>query len=482
MVYSKAPTAYYSTLHDSITSLCKTILPLGLKKRGLVSADHRLWQLHSDNLKWQQDSLRQMLNLVALHNDDILSEADLSAFRTHLLHTLLASPPPQLHHPLLIKDKLIFLQELLHAKCISEGEYHSSRRPLLVRMTLEGGEIEGRDVMIAGSKGTKQTSEEEWSEIDLKDEQCLMNKENSNSKKTSSKHARNQVVKAATSVFNFGSSNKHGKNSMEKSIFDSPTLHMHSPQSRIPSPSVCTQSELRHSKENNPFWDGPEKMKRKPFRTLFHRDKSKREGHGGGGDHGVEAEKSAKKQWGFDGLRKLKKSDPEDDTVPLSLNESSDSEAYLASYQLSSYGEVSMKNKMHSNVSPSDFSVVDDKVLVDKIKKELPRIPTEMRSTNTNFNFLNDQKQTISTKLPEEKAELKNYNPKPWCDRYGGVVLDVVKKDHVGEMKNMRNDGEEKHENTMGWTTFEDDENLHPNLSVQDKSLRNSSINPFSQG
>ncbi|TKY73055.1 hypothetical protein E2542_SST01833 [Spatholobus suberectus] len=485
MVYSKAPTAYYSTLHDSITSLCKTILPLSLKKRCLVSAEHRLRQLKSDNLKWQQDSLHQMLNLMGLHKDDILTEAEVSAFRTHLLDTLLASPPPQQDHPLIIKDKLMFLQELLNAKCISEGEYHSSRRPLLVRLAVQGGEIEGRDVIIAGSKDMKQNSEEQWSEIDLKDEQCLVNKENSNSKKTL-KQARKQVVKGATSVFSFGSSYKPGKSSMEKSIFDSPTLHMHSAQSRIPSPSIYTQSELRHSKENNPFWDGPEKLKRKPFRALFHRDKNKREGHGGGDHHGLEAEKSAKKQWGIDGLMKWKRSDSDDDTVPLSLNEKSDSEAYLASCQLSSkaYGEVSMMNKLHSDVSPSDFSV-DNKVSGDKIKKDVSRIPTEMRSTNTNLNFSNDQKQANSTKLPEDKTELKNYFPKPRCDhRYGDVVLDEVKKDHrVGEMENMHDDAEEKHENSMGWTTFEDDENLHPNLSVlQDKSLRSSSINPFSHG
>jgi len=233
-------------------------------------------------------------------------------------------------------------QELLHAKCISEGEYQSSRRPLLVRLAVQGGEIEGREVIISGLKDTKENPEEEWSDIDLKDDQGLMNKEKSNSKKTSK-----QVMKGATSVLSFGSPFKPGKNSMEKSIFNSPTLHMHSSQSKVRSPSILTQSELRHSKENKPLWDGSEKMKRKPFRALFHRDKNKKEGHGGGGDHhGLEAEKSTKKQW--DGLRKGKKSDTtDDDTIPLSLNERSDSEAYLHSYQ--------------HDQSPSTFSV-DDKV------------------------------------------------------------------------------------------------------------------------
>ncbi|KAK7304748.1 hypothetical protein VNO77_42635 [Canavalia gladiata] len=447
MVYSKskAPTTYYySTLHDSITSLCKTILPSALKKRCLVSAEHRLWKLQSHNLKWQQDSLHQMLNLMSLHKDDILSETEVSAFKTHLLDTLLASPPPQQDHPLIIKHKLMFLQELLHAKCISEGEYHSSRTPLLQRLAAQGGgEIE---VVIAGSKDTQQNSEEEWSVIDLKDEQCLKNKENSNSKK-----------KVTKGLFSFGSSHKPGKKSNERSIFDSPALHMNSAQSKFPPSSIYTKCEMRHSKEN-PFWDGSEKTKRKPFRTLFHRDKNER-----GGDHqGVEAEeereeKSAKKQWGFDGLIKWKRSDSDDDTLPLSLNDQ------MASSQLSSkaYGEVLdtklMNDMLHSDTtSPSHFSK-DDKVLGTKIN-ELSRV-TEMRSTNTKLNSGNDQMQTISAKLPEEKTELKNNFPKPWCDRYGDE------------------------NSSMGWTTFEDDENLHPNLFIhEDKSLRSSYINPFSDG
>ncbi|XP_027902407.1 uncharacterized protein LOC114162649 [Vigna unguiculata] len=450
MGYSNAPGAYYSTLHDSITSLCKTILPLGLKKRCLVSAEHRLWKLQSDNLKWQQDSLHQILNLLALHRDDILSEDEVSAFRVHLLDTLLASPPPEQDHASIIKDKLMFLQELLHAKCISEGEYQSSRRPLLVRLAVQGGEI-------AGLTDTKENPEEEWSDIDLKDDQSLMNKEKSSSKKTSNQ-TRKQVMKGATSVLSFGSPFKAGKNSMEKSIFNSPTLHMHSAQSKVSSPSIFTQSELTHPKENKPFRDGSEKMKRKPFRALFHRDKNKKEGHGSGGDHhGLETEKSAKKQWGFDGLRKGKKSDTDDDTVPLSLNERSDSEAYSPSCQHFSriHGEVSLMNKLQPHQSPSAFSV-DDKVLGDNVKKELSRIPTEMRSTNTNLNF------------------------SPRCDWHSEEEVKKQLKNSVVQMENRHNDAEVKHENSMGWTTFEDEENLHPNLFVDhDKSLRSLSNNPF---
>jgi len=52
-------------------------------------------------------------------------------------------------------------------------------------------------------------------------------------------------------------------------------------------------------------------------------------------------------------------------------------------------------------------------------------------------------------------------------------------KNRVGEMENWHNDAEVKHEN-MGWTTFEEEENIHPNLFVpHDKSLRSRSNNPF---
>lgn len=110
MGHSKAHTTYYSSLHNSITSLCKSVLPLGLKKRCLVSAEYRLWKLQSDNLKWQQESFNQMLKLMGLQQNEILPEAEVSAFRTHLLDTLLSSPPPQQDHPLILRDKLLFLQ------------------------------------------------------------------------------------------------------------------------------------------------------------------------------------------------------------------------------------------------------------------------------------------------------------------------------------------------------------------------------------
>ncbi|CAL5198728.1 unnamed protein product [Lathyrus oleraceus] len=467
MVYSNSnytPT-YYSTLHDSITSFCKTILPFSFKKRSLQSAEHKLSKLQSDNLKWQQDSFHQILNLMGLHKEGIVAETEVSAFKTHLLETLIASSSEQ-ENPVILRDKLLFLQELLYAKCISEDDYHSSKRPLLQRLAVQGVQIQAKDVIAGKSKDVKENSEEEWSVIDLKDDKSLTNKENLNSKGKSNHGSALKQIKG--SVLGFVSSNKH-----EKSIFDSPSLKQQNE-------GVSILME-----ESGPPEPGSEKSKRKPFRTLFHREQregSEVEQRGG---------KPVKKQWGFDGFKKGKKIELDDDeTAPLPLNQRSDSEAFSASSQSFARGVGDgpdtklIKKKLHSDGAPSDFFI--DKVLGNNIKKELSRIQTELSSTNPNLKFSNDQMEAISTRIPVDKADLKNYFPKSWCDRYGDVVLDVVKKEfknHVEEMEHMRGIAKEKHsENSRQWTTFDDDENIHPNLFVhRDNSVRSSNINPFSQ-
>lgn len=129
------------------------------------------------------------------------------------------------------------------------------------------------------------------------------------------------------------------------------------------------QEEILPTESMKENGSGTDKAKRKPFRTLFHREQ--REGHGGGGgDYGPRSEekasKSAKKQWGFDGFKKWKRSDLEDETAPLPLNERSDSEAFVGSCQLvtTPIGEgpdtKQIKKKLHANGAPSDFFI--DKV------------------------------------------------------------------------------------------------------------------------
>ncbi|KAF9586821.1 hypothetical protein IFM89_039959 [Coptis chinensis] len=65
-----------------------------------------------------------------------------------------------------------------------------------------------------------------------------------------------------------------------------------------------------------------EKVKKKPFRTLFQREGNGSENNVPGPEE--RGAKSAKKQWGFDGLKKWKKNDSEDEAAPLPLGERSD--------------------------------------------------------------------------------------------------------------------------------------------------------------
>ncbi|XP_021899151.1 uncharacterized protein LOC110815615 isoform X2 [Carica papaya] len=482
MVHSYTPT-YYSTLHDSITSLCKTILPFSLKKRRLPAAEHRLAKMQSDNLKWQQDSFHQILNLMGLHKEGILAEAEVAAFRSHLLEKLIASPAEQ-EQQVILKDKLVFLQDLLYAKCISEEEYHCSKRPLLQRLAVQGAEIEVRDVVVAGPKpNQKENSDEEWSEIDLKDENThIINKENSHSKNKSKHSSAMKQIKGAASVFSFVTSHKPGKNRAEQSIFDIESKRSASSKNE----TVCV-GENPFDKSNKESQKklilmqeavqigSSEKTKRKPFRTLFNKEQSDGQGGCGGTGNEEKTQRSGKKQWRFDGFRRRNRNDSEEETTPLPLDERSDSEAYFESCKLvsSPIGEGPdtklIKRKLHAEGSAPDFFI--DKVLGEKIKKELSRIQTELNATNPNLKFSNDQIEAISTKLPVDKADLNKFFPKSWCDRYGEVVLDVVKKEfkeHVGEMESMRNAAREKQNgSSMRWTTFEeddDDENCHPNL------------------
>ncbi|KAJ9551172.1 hypothetical protein OSB04_015217 [Centaurea solstitialis] len=424
MVYTYTPT-YYSSLQDSIASICKNILPFSFKKRRLpaiAAAEQRLWKQQSDNLKWQQESFHQILNLMGLFKEGILAEAEVSAFRSHLLDTLVALPFDH-EQPVILRDKLIFLQELLYANCISEEEYHTSKTPLLQRLAAQGVKIDPKDVAITGPQ--QKNPNDEWSVIDLKDS-------GSKSKPKPQKSAIKQV-KGAASVFGLSSSSSSHKNGKDKSV-----------------PDIGTTQNLGMSQEN-PFWNCEMKEKNQENPTVLMSES-------------VVVEDSAKKGKrrpfkGLDGFMKWKKSDDsEKDTVPLSLSDSIN-EPY------SGIGDgpdtKQIKRKLHKDGSSSDFFV--DKVLGDKIKNELMKTKAELQLSD-------DQIEVISTRLPIDKADLKKFFAKKWCDQYGEIVLEVMRKefkDHVDEIKNMSKSAMKKEQKTSEekWTTFDDDdENCHPNL------------------
>ncbi|KAL0427398.1 UNVERIFIED_CONTAM: hypothetical protein Slati_2914600 [Sesamum latifolium] len=478
MVYTYTPT-YYSSLHDSITSICKTILPFSFKKRripAIAAAEQRLSKQQSDNLKWQQDSFHKILNLMGLCREGIVPEMEVSAFRTHLLETLIASPVD--HEPsAVLRDKLIFLQELLYAKCISEEEYHASKRPLLQRLAVQGAEIEARDVIV---KAHTEISDEEWSVIDLKDEKGLVNQEMLASRNRSKEGSTVKKMKAAVSAFGFVSTDKNGKSKEKNDVYTADARGLGMNDRNV----FSTMCSRLHEKESDSkpsllmveslpseFVMAAEKQslnnkgKRKPFQILVQREP---EGRADGNHIGLESEnkenmKSGKKAWIFDGFKKWKKNDTKDEIDSSFLNEQSDGASYGGKLVANPVGEgpdtKQIKRKLHPNGAPTDFFV--DKVLGENIKKELSRIRTELVAKDPNVHLSDDEIEAISTRLPVDKADLEKFFSKSWCDQYGDIVLDVVRKEFKNHMKEMGNSSGKAGEKQ---NKPDDDENSPSNL------------------
>ncbi|XP_008802016.1 uncharacterized protein LOC103715981 [Phoenix dactylifera] len=452
MVYTYTPT-YYSSIQDTITSLCKSILPFSLQNRRLPQ-EQKLAKQQSDNLKWQQDSFHRILNLIGLHKEGIVPESDVTAFRSHLLDTLIASPA----HPepvSVIRDKLLFLQELFYAKCITAEEYHSSKRPLLQRLAVQGAEIDCRDVIV-GTPATTTSSEEEWTVIELGDREPTTMTTEKAKHKTS---IRSFIGKAASPYKSWrgkgkeNSANFYGNQNGNK---QSSILAAES------SPLVPVKSET---------------TRRKPFHALFQkeqRDENESKDPSIPRPEERVPKYSKKKQWGLDGIKKWKRNNAEEESatpyLPPGERTDDDSSSVPCMLVASPIGEgpdtKRMKKKMHSDGSTSDFFI--DKVLGENIKKELTLIQSELCSENPNISFSDEQIEVISTRLPVDREDLNNFFPRSWCDRYGDIVLDVVRKefkDHVGEMENLRNAAREKHGSADKWVAFEDNnENFHTNL------------------
>ncbi|KAI3874595.1 hypothetical protein MKW92_018001 [Papaver armeniacum] len=266
MVYSYTPT-YYSSIHDTITSLCKNIIPFSsasLKKKRLESADRKLSKQQSDNLKWQQESFHKILNLIGLKNEGIIQELEVSNFRIQLLETLITAPPT-LENATIVREKLLFLQELFYAKCISVEEYHSSKRPLLQRLAVQGAEIEARDVIVARrqspsmenhSEKPEQNEEEEekWSVIDFKDdESSLMGKENQykNKKKRSPNPMKERIRGGAASMIGLLVSKKGKKSEQTDQLLGG--------GGGFPFPANSNSGGNGGERyEENPFWEDKE--------------------------------------------------------------------------------------------------------------------------------------------------------------------------------------------------------------------------------
>lgn len=247
----------------------------------------------------------------------------------------------------------------MYAKCISEDEYHSSKRPLLQRLAVQGAEIEARDVIIVVAQ--KEKSDEEWSIIDLKDEKCLLSKENSNLKikLRQGSAAMKQIKGAASSVLSFGSSNSktvgksheeeeeenvrpndrniiitRGRNELGLST-ENPFWNSNFRDNESETKSILMPPEPMKAAEKQSGGGGGDKGKRKPFKNLFQKEQKEEDG---GNENGY---KSGKKQWGFDGFKKWKKADSDDETAPLASSNGKVECSSLVSIFLTLSAEIS---------------------------------------------------------------------------------------------------------------------------------------------
>lgn len=207
-----------------------------------------------------------------------------------------------------------------------------------------------RDVIVGDlPKDPKENSEEVWSVIDLKDENLPTSKGSSKNKSWRPSSA----IKGATSVLGFVSSYKPGKIREEKSIFDLEAARLAASSNRETGSILMPESftparEKKVVADNNTSAD---KGKRKPFKSLFHKEHNS--------PVSVDsAAKSAKRHWGF---KKWNKNESEDETAPLPLDEKSDSVDYLAQSPIGEGPDTkSIKRKLHNDGAPSDFFI--DKV------------------------------------------------------------------------------------------------------------------------
>ncbi|CAL5072885.1 unnamed protein product [Urochloa decumbens] len=485
MVYTYTPT-YYSGLQDTIASLCKSILPSSFRVGRRLTADQAAARRHAEQLKWQQDSFHRILHLAALHREGIVPASDVAAFRGPMLAALAAPPPPQHpEQPAVLRDKLLFLQELIYARCISAAEYNATKAPLVQRLAALGVVVDCPDA---------EPSAEEWSEIDLRDPPPPP---------AAAASADKPKHKAFITPWK----------SRSKKEQDASGGASRPPLAPVDQNNAKKQASLLMA-ESSPSEAAPappsgkaEKGKRRHLAAMFgggngseNKDPAAEEGVDENSKETVKGKK--KSSWGFDGLKKWKKAGCSSveaaaigEQPERALPRSSYSECRLEASPVPASGPDAKraKTKLHTAAGDDSASeLLHDKVLVENTKKELSRIQAELSSTNRNLNFSDQQIDAISTKLPVDKSDLKPFFPKAWCDQHGDGVITAAKKgfkEHVEEMEKHRdiNDNE-------GWATFDDidlDDNFNPRAFAQhqsdseakrnkvNESLTSSFTNPF---
>ncbi|KAK6131863.1 hypothetical protein DH2020_034386 [Rehmannia glutinosa] len=209
-------------------------------------------------------------------------------------------------------------------------------------------------------------------------------------------------IKGNSSVSDFVSPDKHGKLKEDKDTSDSGNNGIR-PIDRNIRTTNFSGNELVCSTEN-PFWNHRLNERESETKSILmmeslpetpvmaHKQSDNEKGK----------KETCEKLWGFDGFKKWKKNDSENETAPLSLSEKSDDASYTGRIVANPIeeGPETKKNRLPQNGSQPDYSV-----------NEIEEISTRHQVDNKNR-----------------------------CDRHGDDVLDVVVEkelnDHVREMGN----------------------------------------------
>jgi hypothetical protein len=196
-----------------------------------------------------------------------------------MLAALVAPPPKHPDPPAVLRDKLVFLQELLYARCVSAAEYNASKAPLAAL----GVVVDCPDA---------EASAEEWSEIDLRDPPPT----------AAAVAADKPKHKAFLTPWKSISKKDQDANSASRSAL-APVDQNH--------PKNASVLMAKSSPSESAPSGKPEKGERRHLAAMFQSSGNGSENKDPAVEEGADDKETAKgkkkSSWGFDGLKKWKK-------------------------------------------------------------------------------------------------------------------------------------------------------------------------------
>ncbi|KAH7315413.1 hypothetical protein KP509_21G048200 [Ceratopteris richardii] len=195
---------------------------------------------HSENIKWQQDSFHRILYILCLSKEGLASQQQLESCKRQVL-AFLESMHPEGEWPEFTRDKLLFLQDLLYSSCISEAEYHASKKPLIRRLADQGAILDAEDFIFDSSleKDTKLTRSKSGvrtvSSRKIKDH-CIVRSDTMRTQlcQTDSGDASSKPSTPSPLKQVMGAVCRFNKNPSSRSINASPKTDKESSSSRVP--------------------------------------------------------------------------------------------------------------------------------------------------------------------------------------------------------------------------------------------------------